>query len=162
METVAKMANAREIREPRAREQDWRRWMKDIGERARRMREFVGLSQEQLAKRAGVSQGAVSRFEIGRGLNTPLLVSIKINAALASALSTVDATLLTDAARRFVESMDRLSLPNDPDATPPPGPFPLLGDPELEGVIRQCSRLPEARRRHFLSLVKALALALSE
>jgi len=109
-----------------------------------------------------VSQGAVSRFEIGRGLNTPLLVSIKINAALASALSTVDTTLLTDAARRFVESMDRLSLPNDQDATPPAGPFPLLGDPELEDVIRQCSRLPEARRKHFFALVKALALALSE
>lgn len=153
------------LREPRlhsAREQDWRRWMKEIGERARRMREFLGLSQEQLAKRAGVSQGAVSRFEIGRGLNTPLLVSIKINASLASALGTVDATLLTDDARRFVESMDRLSLPIDPGEPPEPKPLPLLGDPEFEDVIRHCGRLPEARRKPFLAAMKALARALCE
>ena len=149
-------------REPGAREQDWRRWMKDIGERARRMREFLGLSQEQLARRAGVSQGAVSRFEIGRGLNTPLLVSLKINATLAAALSTVDANLLTDDARRFVESMSSLSLPGEAGGPPDGKPFPLLGDPEFEEVIRHCGRLPEARRRPFVAAMKALARALCE
>ena len=136
--------------------------MKEIGERARRMRELLGLSQEQLARRAGVSQGAVSRFEIGRGLNTPLLVSIKINASLASALSTVDPNLLTEDARRFVQSMDLLALPNEPGAPPDAKPFPLLGDPEFEDVIRHCGRLPEARRKPFLAAIKALARALCD
>ena len=156
------MPSLREHRTLAATEQDWRRWMKEIGERARRMREFLGLSQEQLARRAGVSQGAVSRFEIGRGLNTPLLVSIKINASLATALSAVDATLLTDDARRFVESMDLLALPGDPSEPHTAKPFPLLGDPEFEDVIRHCGRLPEARRRLFLAAMKALARALCE
>ena len=155
------MPSMREPRVPSAREHDWRRWMKEIGERARRMREFVGLSQEQLAKRAGVSQGAISRFEIGRGLNTPLLVSIKINASLATALSGVDPTLLTEDARRFVESMGLLELPaagDPPDAKP----LPLLSDPEFEDVIRHCSRLSDARRKPFLAAMKALARALCE
>jgi transcriptional regulator with XRE-family HTH domain len=162
METIIKMPRARELPDPSTREQDWRRWMKERGARARRMREFIGLSQEQLAKHAGVSQGAVSRFEIGRGLHTPLLVSIKIHASLAAALGAVDTTLLTDAARRFVASMDRLALPSELGEPPAVRPFPLLGDPELEDVIRRCGRLPEARRKHFLATVRALALALSE
>ncbi len=43
---------------------------------ARRVREFLGLSQVQLARLAGISQGGVSRFESGRGLSTPLLVVV--------------------------------------------------------------------------------------
>ncbi|HYR95429.1 MAG TPA: helix-turn-helix transcriptional regulator [Candidatus Binatus sp.] len=136
--------------------------MKDLGERARRMREFLGFSQEQLAKRAGVSQGAVSRFEIGRGLNTPLLVSIKINASLATALSTVDPTILTDDARHFVQSMDLLDLPADPREPPEAKPVTLLADPDFEDVIRHCGRLPEARRKPFLAAMKALARALCD
>jgi transcriptional regulator with XRE-family HTH domain len=156
------MPTVREQRQPVPSEQEWRRWMKEIGERARRMREFLGFSQEQLAKRAGVSQGAVSRYEIGRGLNTPLLVSIKINASLATALGTVDPDLLTDDARRFVQSMDELALPSDPAGPLHAKPFPLLGDPEFEDVIRHCGRLPEARRRPFLAAMKALARALCD
>ena len=49
---------------------------------------------------AGVSQGAVSRLEGGRGLATPLLVVMKINAALRRAVSTIDPELLSDDARR--------------------------------------------------------------
>ena len=58
---------------------DWSSWIKGLGKQARRVREFLGLSQEQVARAAGVSQGAVSRFEGGRGLATPLLVVMKVN-----------------------------------------------------------------------------------
>jgi transcriptional regulator with XRE-family HTH domain len=126
------------------------------------MREFLGLSQEQLARRAGVSQGAISRFEIGRGLNTPLLVSVKINATLAGALGTVEPSLLTDDARRFVESMEALALPGEPGGPPDGKVFSLLGDPDFEDVIRHCGRLPEARRRPFVAVMKALARALCD
>ena len=61
---------------------DWSNWMRDLGREVRRQREFLGLSQERLARAAGVSQGAVSRLEAGRGLATPLLVAVKIRLVL--------------------------------------------------------------------------------
>ena len=54
------------------------------------MREFVDLSQDQLARVAGVSQGAISRLELAKGLATPLLVAVKVWTALAAALRTID------------------------------------------------------------------------
>jgi len=44
---------------------DWREWMRGLGRQLRRVREFLGLSQDQVARLAGVSQGAVSRLEAG-------------------------------------------------------------------------------------------------
>jgi transcriptional regulator with XRE-family HTH domain len=128
------MVDARPVDVPR--EPEWRTWMRELGDRARRMREFLGLSQEQLARLARVSQGAVSRFEMGRGLGTPLLVALKIHAAIAARLGQVDARLLTDAARD------------------------LLTVPEFEHVIRMCSRIPDDRRRVFVAVMTALADAL--
>jgi transcriptional regulator with XRE-family HTH domain len=67
---------------------DWACWMGALGGRVLRAREFLGFSQDQLARVAGVSQGAVSRLENGRGLATPLLVVTKISAALHTAHGT--------------------------------------------------------------------------
>ena len=83
---------------------DWSRWMRALGRQGRRAREFLGLSQEQLAAVAGVSQGAVSRLEAGRGLATPMLVVLKINLALTHALRRVDPTLLNDELKRVLRS----------------------------------------------------------
>src|SRR5439155_19909934 len=58
---------------------DWAQWIRELGSRIRHVREFVGLSQEQLARLAGVSQLGVIRLEAGRGLATPLLVRLKLN-----------------------------------------------------------------------------------
>ena len=82
---------------------DWAQWMRELGSRIRHVREFVGLSQEQLARLAGVSQGAVSRLEAGRGLATPLLVLMKINVPLVSALRRLDPSILNDELRRMLE-----------------------------------------------------------
>src|SRR5262245_49212375 len=65
-----------------SRDVEWGEWMRAFGRQERRVREFLGLSQDQLARLAGVSQGAVSRLEAGRGLATPLLVVMKINLVL--------------------------------------------------------------------------------
>ena len=81
---------------------DWSSWIKGLGKQARRVREFVGLSQEHVARTAGVSQGAVSRFEGGRGLATPLLVVMKVNSALRSAVSIMDCDLLPEDARELL------------------------------------------------------------
>jgi hypothetical protein len=58
---------------------------------------------------AGVSQGAVSRLEAGRGLATPMLVVLKINLAMRRALRDVDPALLSDDLRRVLQIEERLS-----------------------------------------------------
>src|SRR5262252_7462961 len=69
---------------------DWPKFIRDAGQRIRKAREFLGLSQDQLARLADVSQGAVSRVEAGRGMATPLLTFTKINQVFAKALSEID------------------------------------------------------------------------
>src|SRR5262245_16827284 len=133
---------------------DWSGWIKGLGKQARRVREFLGLSQEQVARVAGVSQGAVSRFEGGRGLATPLLVVMKVNAALRSAVSTMDRDLLSEDARRLLQ-LDA-QVPEWNDTTPPP----LTKDPELEELVRLYRDLPERQRQRLLTVVRATAAAL--
>jgi transcriptional regulator with XRE-family HTH domain len=131
--------------------------MRALGRQGRRAREFLGLSQEQLAELAGVSQGAVSRLEAGRGLATPMLVVLKINLALTHALRKVDPSLLNPELRRVLELEQRLS--------PPVGDLgfdvlPLTEDPDLEEMVRIYRSLPERQRRTFLSVARATAGAL--
>src|SRR5512143_1415297 len=91
--------------------QDWREWMRGLGRQARRIREFLGLSQEQIARQAGVSQGAISRLEGGRGLATPLLVVVKLNVAMRRALAAYDPELLSPEARALLDR-DDLQVPD--------------------------------------------------
>src|SRR5262245_25196597 len=86
--------------------------MVGLGRQARRVREFLGLSQEQVARLAGVSQGAVSRLEAGRGLATPLLVVVRLNLAFRNALAQYDPELLSPEARRLLGTDLRLSGEN--------------------------------------------------
>src|SRR5258705_13029788 len=91
--------------------QDWREWMRGLGRQARRIREFLGLSQAQIARAGGVSQGAVSRLEGGRGLATPLLVVVKLNVAMRRALATYAPDVLSPEARAILER-DDLHVPD--------------------------------------------------
>jgi transcriptional regulator with XRE-family HTH domain len=132
----------------------WQDWMRGLGRHARRMREFLGLTQEQLGRRAGVSQGAISRLEAGRGLATPLLVVVKIAGALQQSLAALDQSLLSPEARRLVEEGIRLAGP----VSPPAGrDSPLTNDPALEEYVQLFHRVPEKRRGTFLAVVRATA-----
>lgn len=136
---------------------DWKKWMRDFGRQERRVREFLGLSQEQLARLAGVSQGAVSRLEAGRGLATPMLVILKINLAVARALRALDPALLNEDLRRALDFEHLLSPPIGEigfDATP------ITSDPDLEELVRMYRDLPDRQRATFLSVVRATASAL--
>jgi transcriptional regulator with XRE-family HTH domain len=133
---------------------DWSGWIKGLGKQARRVREFLGLSQEQVARVAGVSQGAVSRFEGGRGLATPLLVVMKVNAALRKAVSAMDSDMLSDDARNLLLLNER--MPGWNDSAPPA----ITKDPELEELVRLYRDLPERQRQRLLTVVRATAAAL--
>jgi len=122
------------------------------------VREFLGLSQDQLARLAGVSQGAVSRLEAGRGLATPMLVILKVNLVLRRALRDVDPALLNDDLRRVLQIEERLSPRVDDTGF---DALPVTKDPLLEDLILLYRRLPERQRETFLSVVRAAAEALS-
>ncbi len=135
---------------------DWTGWIKALGRQARRVREFIGLSQEQVARMAGVSQGAVSRFEGGRGLATPLLVVMKVNASLRRAVSSLDPELLSADARRLVV-LDEL-MPGREDAT---DGLAVARDPNLEELVRIFHDVPERQRQRLLAVMRAAAGALA-
>ena len=138
--------------------QDWREWMRGLGRQARRVREFLGLSQEQIARLAGVSQGAVSRLEGGRGLATPLLVVVKLNIAMRRALSTFDPELLSPEARLMLERPDLIAADG---ASTRFVEYPLAKDVGVEELIHLYRDLPERQRDKLLAVVRATAEALS-
>lgn len=138
--------------------QDWREWMRGLGRQSRRVREFLGLSQEQIARLAGVSQGAVSRLEGGRGLATPLLVVVKLNVAMRRALATYDPELLSPEAR---EMLDRRDLIADEVGAVEFAEYPLAKDVGVEELIHLYRDLPERQRDKLLAVVRATAEALS-
>jgi transcriptional regulator with XRE-family HTH domain len=134
---------------------DWPRWMRGVGRQALRVREFLGLSQEELARMASVSQGAISRFENGRGLATPLLVVMKISDALHSALARLDPASLSPEARRIVEQAHHLPGPDGDYVA-----YPLASDGGVEEVLRVYHSVPQRHRPQFLVVLKATASAL--
>jgi transcriptional regulator with XRE-family HTH domain len=135
---------------------NWAEWMRTLGHQVRRVREFLGLSQEQLAKSAGVSQGAVSRLEAGRGLATPLLVVLRIHRTLHRALRAIEPTLLNESLRRAVELDDVLTpMPDEThDALPRP-------DTALAEFLALYDSLPQRERQTLISVVRATAEALA-
>jgi transcriptional regulator with XRE-family HTH domain len=138
-------------------EHDWREWMRGLGRQARRVREFLGLSQEQIARLAGVSQGAVSRLEGGRGLATPLLVVVKLNIAMRRALRAYDPDMLSPEARELLERSDNVPENGSSQFAE----YPLAKDPGVEEFVRLYRRLPERQRDKLLAVVRATASALS-
>lgn len=162
-----------------ATKQPWREWITAFGLHVRRVREFLGLSQEQVARAAGVSQGAVSRFEGGRGLSTPFVGIMKIVLALAHALKQIDPELLSDDLRAFLHrNLEVFELPDvmtpettSADATssevgPPSSShfarFALAPNPELARVLKLYHELPESKRPAFLSVMEATITAIRD
>ncbi len=135
---------------------DWSGWMRDLGRRLRRVREFLGLSQDQVARIAGVSQGAVSRLEAGRGLATPMLVVLRVHVVLARAVSHLDPALLDDDLR---SSLDLGGLTWIPDTNGQQA-VPITKDPELEELVDLYRRLSTKQRQTLVAVVRATARSL--
>ena len=143
--------------EPTANGINWASWMRGLGGQVARIREVLGLSQDQLARLAGVSQGSVSRLENGRGVSTPLVVVTKICSALRIGLSRLDPALLSRETREIVQSGMRLP---DPREDPIMGLSPT-NDPGVAELLRVYNRLGERQRRQLLTVLHATAAALA-
>ncbi len=135
-------------------ESDWRRWMRDFGLRVRRTRDFLGLPQEQLAKAAGVSQGAISRLETGHGMATPLVIVLKVQQALAGQLRQLDPSALDADLRRTIDLVALLAIPA-------PGGVPDVPDePAIGRLVRLFRDTPERHREALLTIVDAAVAGL--
>ncbi len=137
----------------------WAGWMRGMGRNTRTMREFLDLTQEQLGKLAGVSQGAISRLESGRGMATPLLVVLKVHHAFRRALAAIPADLLSDDAIRILEDDTRLITDGGASEY---RDIPMLKDPALQEYVQIFQSVPEHRRDTFLTVVRAAAVAIGE
>lgn len=142
---------------PGAEEADWVEWMRQLGRQKRRVREMLGLSQDEVARRAGVSQGAVSRLEAGRGVATPLVVVMKVDKAMRDALAEIEPEHLSGDAKRWLEFGSAYS-PHTSAARP--GDMPLLRDEGAEQLLRAYRKLPVRLRGKLLEVVRATVEAL--
>ena len=132
--------------------------MRELGSTVRRVREFVGLSQGCLAKIAGVSQGAVSRLETGRGVATPFLVVVKIHAALDRALAGVEPATVSDDLRHRFEPQRFWS--SGEGATEQGSGGGASTDHELEELVVRYHHLSPKTRATFLAIIRAALGAL--
>lgn len=136
---------------------EWSRWMRGLGRNSRRIREFLGLSQEQLARLAGVSQGAISRLEAGRGLATPLLVVVRIQLAFQASLARFDRSLLSPEAVHLIDLDHTIGLVPVADGILE---VPRSADPYVDEYIHTYRDLSDRQRQTLLSVVRATATAL--
>lgn len=131
--------------------------IRDLGRWTRSVRELLGFSQDKLAKLAGVSQGAISRVEAGKGIATPMVTFWKINQVFVKFLSQLDP--LSDEARGMLDRARYLSRPI-PEHVDEKSPFELV-DPVLARLISTYHTLPEQKRQHFLHVLDATALGMA-
>jgi transcriptional regulator with XRE-family HTH domain len=137
---------------------DWAQWMRGLGANARRLREQLGLTQQQLADIAGVSQGAISRLELGVGLATPFLVVFRVHVALRDLMARLDPALLSDEARKLLEIDLRLGDAADGSRFTA---VPMFADPALTALVDVFRRIEPGRREQFLAVVESVAAAFS-
>ena len=123
----------------------------------RRLRELVGLSQDQLARLAGVSQGAVSRLEAGRAVNTPLVAVMKINAAMRQALAHLPPEVLSQETRRLMDVPAR----GTPSGEAAFDALPLTVDPLLGDVVRLFWEVPPRHRESLVTVMRLLTQMLA-
>lgn len=114
------------------------------------MRRLLGLSQEELAHKAHVSQGAISRLESGQCEGTPLRTIAAVFLALAVELQPMAASC-TDEVREFLQVVTGLFPMALEDKE-----FTALKDPGLAALMRAYGLLEGRDRLVFLRVVTPL------
>lgn len=130
--------------------------MRALGRQNRAIREFLGLSQEEVARRAGVSQGAVSRLEAGRGMSTPLLVVVKVARILWDAMAALGPDVLRDDVRRVAV----LPLPLADEIGEMQPPPPAETEPDLAELLNLYRGVVPGQRRALVNLLRATSESL--
>ncbi len=123
-----------------------------IAQKLHALRELLGLSQQELADRAGTSQGAVSRMEAGTCPDMTLRIVAGVFAALV-----IELLPMRDACSVEIESVIAVVT----------GIFPLLventqftvfRDPDLVALVRGYTRLGAAQRKRLVQILGLVGL----
>lgn len=125
-----------------------RAWMLDLGRHIRRTREFLGLTQTDLATLAGTSQAAVSRLEQGRAMGTPYLVVLAVQRSLCASLRQLSPSVPTSGGYLGHPSM-LAEVDGVEEIDGPP-------DVELARLVSLYRRSPIEIRRHLVSIVEVI------
>jgi len=137
----------------------WEEWMRGMGRYTRRLRELAGLSQEELARRARVSQGAVSRLESGRAVQTPLIVVMKINTAMRQALAALPREAWTE---ETVEIMNDVATRRIPVRGTGFDEVRVTPDPLLTKLVKVFWSVPARRRPQVVAVLESMCAMLRE
>ncbi|HLY36879.1 MAG TPA: helix-turn-helix transcriptional regulator [Candidatus Binatia bacterium] len=121
-------------------------WARDLGRHLRALRRFAGLSQEQLAALAGVSQPAVSRLERGKVAKQVVLV-LRVARVITRAVARLDATALRDEPRALLAGLDTLGVGLELDAC-------VSRDTGLEELVHAYRDASASQRRGMLASVR--------
>jgi len=129
---------------------DWRAWFQNLGRQTRVLRELLALSQDRLARLAGVSQGAVSRFERGAVLSTPAVVVFKLAVALARQCRSEDHPELAEPLMRLLDDIEALVPVTSVRHLPAVG-----SDPQAEQLQRLFRAAPPPARDAVISILRS-------
>ena len=129
---------------------DWHAWFRKLGRQTRTLRELLGLSQDRLAVLAGVSQGTVSRFEIGTAQGTPAVVMFRLAVALARQCRAENHELLAEPLVRVLDDIEELVPVRAVRDLPM-----IARDPQAEQLRILFMAAPPRAREAVLSIVRA-------
>ena len=129
----------------------WHDVMKLVAWHIHDLRDLLGLSQDQLAMRAGVSQGAVSRMEGGRCSETPLLTYARVVAAFCQQLGPLREQLRPEV-RGMLELVERLLVVDGG----PREPLALFDDPPFQSLLRVYGKLEPPDRADYAEMAETL------
>jgi transcriptional regulator with XRE-family HTH domain len=132
-------------------EYDWRALTRRLGQRTLQLRELLGFSQDRLAKVSGVSQGAVSRVEAGKGSATPLITYAKVFTLFARELDRTRPDAFTPEIQDFLRAVRKLAPVFWEDDAP------LVSDAGLGRLMSAYAALRDSEREAFLRCVLPLA-----
>jgi transcriptional regulator with XRE-family HTH domain len=137
----------------------WEEWMRGMGRYTRRLRELAGLSQEELARRARVSQGAVSRLESGRAVQTPLIVVMKINTAMRQALAALPRETWTEETVNIMNDVAARRIPMRGTAF---DEVPVTPDPLLTRMVKTFWSVPARHRAQLIAVLESMCVLLRD
>lgn len=135
---------------------DWGKAISHLSKRLKIMRLLLNVSQDQLAITADVSQGAVSRIESGKCLNTPLISYVKVVGALCHELLGSGEDVSPEI--RGILDVYHAAMPTIMDTSQ----FQVFSDPHIHTLLQHYRSLSPAGQHVFMTLLTPIADHLSK